>query len=129
MHDAAGDIDELLPVSAISNAAPPSVKSVAQQTSPSSISMTVAIRSSSSVSSLLTLADSRTVPSPSITTQWCVRLPASIPAQSVGMKVVLSIKWLASLSMTTPARPYPAIDVATLNQRSSHQRAAGGHSQ
>ncbi len=34
-----------------------------------------------------------------------------------------------ALSMTTPARPYPTIGVAILNQRSSHRRAAGGHSQ
>lgn len=45
-------------------------------------------------------------------------------------QILLGIGQGKSLSsMTTPARPYPTIGVAILNQRSSHRRTAGGHSQ
>jgi hypothetical protein len=39
------------------------------------------------------------------------------------------LHFFVALSITTPARPYPTINVVILNQRSSHRRAAGGHSQ
>ena len=40
-------------------------------------------------------------------------------------------KWVrqAEIDAGVRARPYPTIIVAILNQRSSHQRVAGGHSQ
>jgi len=38
-----------------------------------------------SVSSFATFLDNNTVPSPSMRTKWCVRLPASIPAHSCAM--------------------------------------------
>ena len=41
----------------------------------------------------------------------------------------ISSNFRLALSITTPARPYPTINVVILNQRSSHRRAAGGHSQ
>ena len=54
--------------------------------------------------------------------QQCRGVPASIPAQSCAIVRFLSVNvTLLALSMTAPARPYPVITVATLNQRSSHQ--------
>ncbi|MFL6046613.1 MAG: hypothetical protein ACJ72M_16060, partial [Propionibacteriaceae bacterium] len=57
-----------------------------------------------------------------ITTQWCVRFPESTPAHTAGIHRPFASWSLAiTLSIATPARPYPTIGVASLNQRSSYR--------
>src|SRR5215211_4639796 len=107
----------------MSNAAPPAFRSVAQHTwSPSARSTTAPISSRSSASSLLTRRDSSTIPIWLITTQWCVRFPESTPTHTVGIyRPFASWSLATTLSIATPARPYPTIGVASLNQRSSYR--------
>ena len=70
----------------MSNAAPPAFRSVAHTAgSPPARVSTAAMSSSSADSSLTTRRDNSTLPVASMTTQWCTRLPESIPAQTAAI--------------------------------------------
>ena len=132
MYGAAGNVEDVLAVArsrAISSAGPPWFRSVAQTRSSPSVSLrTSAMKSSRAGSSLGIFCESSRLPSASITTQWWWAFPASRPAHRCTKNSLQSVRWLRVQQITAPSRPYPAISVASLNQRSGHRGVAGGQS-
>ena len=117
----------------MSRAAPPAFRSVAHTTgSPLARASTAAMSSSSADSSLTTRCDNSTLPVVSMTTQWCARLPESIPAQTAVISHPhVAIPWVLFSSTgshagtSLPNDPFARVSMSG----PATSRAAGGHSQ